>query len=283
VLVRPHPQAIDFWQAWTPAPELGPVAAWPRIRQLPVTEAAKADFYDTLYHASAVVGLNTSALWEAAILGHPTLTVTDGRFREGQAEAEHFGYLCEGRDDDLLVASPSMAAHVHALEAALDDRAGHTGRAQAFVERYIRPAGPAVRASSLAADALTTIVERGPETDGRSGRSLSQAQLGRINRRLLGIRDAAAKAQPGTVGQASTPTGLASQNGDLGPDGTAEASIEELDRARRAKLLRKRFLAEVVDRGQFSADWFSKNVVRWEGSIEQLEDRPVEILENGSF
>ena len=47
------------------------MACWPRAGDLPVDVRSKSDYFDSLYHASVAVGLNTSAMIEAAILGHP--------------------------------------------------------------------------------------------------------------------------------------------------------------------------------------------------------------------
>lgn len=45
----------------------------------------------------------------------------------------------------------------------------------------------------------------------------------------------------------------------------------------------ERFLSEVVERGSFTAKWFSPNVGRWEPFVARLDGRRAEILEIGSF
>ena len=49
------------------------VAVWPPAGAQPDAGKARADFFDSLFHSAAVVGINTSALIEAAILGKSVL------------------------------------------------------------------------------------------------------------------------------------------------------------------------------------------------------------------
>jgi hypothetical protein len=48
---------------------------------------------DCVSHSVAVVGVNTTAMLEAAALGKPVLTVLDDAVRAGQAERIHFDHL----------------------------------------------------------------------------------------------------------------------------------------------------------------------------------------------
>ena len=92
ILVRPHPQRLDEWRA----PEA--VAALARAGVTvwgsnPVDPESRADYFDSLYHAAAVVGLNTSALVEAAIVDRPVFTLLLPEFRENQEGTFHFHHL----------------------------------------------------------------------------------------------------------------------------------------------------------------------------------------------
>ena len=46
-----------------------------------------------MYHASATVGLNTSAMIEAAIVGRPVHTILVPEFQHSQEGTLHFRYL----------------------------------------------------------------------------------------------------------------------------------------------------------------------------------------------
>ena len=41
----------------------------------PVDTASRADYFDSIYHAAAVVGINTTAQIESAIVGRPVHTL----------------------------------------------------------------------------------------------------------------------------------------------------------------------------------------------------------------
>src|SRR5205085_8824808 len=69
VLVRPHPNASEQWQGVEL--EGGNAVLWPRQGVHPVAAQSRSDFVDTLAHSTAVVGINTTAMIEAAILGRP--------------------------------------------------------------------------------------------------------------------------------------------------------------------------------------------------------------------
>src|SRR5204863_9424061 len=56
VLVRPHPKRPEEWRG-ADLSGLGRVAVWPPDGRLPTDAASKADYYDSLHHSSAVVGL----------------------------------------------------------------------------------------------------------------------------------------------------------------------------------------------------------------------------------
>jgi hypothetical protein len=70
VLVRPHPERLKEW-AGISLEGYGNVAFHGRN---PIDQQTRDDYFDSLYHSGAVVGLVTSAFLEAAIVGRPVLT-----------------------------------------------------------------------------------------------------------------------------------------------------------------------------------------------------------------
>jgi len=90
ILVRPHPFNCDAWER-ADVSEFGPVAVWPRQRYTPAAESSRTSFFDSLYYSAAVVGINTSAMIEAAILGMPVLSLMTGDFagtQEGRCTSD---------------------------------------------------------------------------------------------------------------------------------------------------------------------------------------------------
>ena len=94
VLVRPHPQNAAQWRD-ADLSAVPNVAVWPRAGAQPDGgRGERAEFFDSLAHSAAVVGINTSALLEAAILGKSVLSVPFvPQFAGTQEGTLHFRYL----------------------------------------------------------------------------------------------------------------------------------------------------------------------------------------------
>ncbi len=94
ILVRPHPQRLEEWTADALAAlaRAGNVVWW---GSNPVDADSRADYFDSMSHAAAVVGLNTSALVEAAIVDRPVFTILLPEFRDSQEGTFHFHYLLD--------------------------------------------------------------------------------------------------------------------------------------------------------------------------------------------
>jgi hypothetical protein len=154
VLVRPHPQRAEEWRG----SRLGDPRAvvW---GSNPVDSDARADYFDSMYHAAAIVGLNTSALVEAAIVDRPVLTVLTPEFRDNQEGTFHFQHLLN-RETGFLNAATSLDEHVRQLGAAL---AGQPARRnQAFVEHFIRPYGRSAAATPRFVEAVEHLAATAP-------------------------------------------------------------------------------------------------------------------------
>ena len=103
-------------------------------------EEARSTYFDSIHHSGAVVGINTSALIESAILGRRVFTLRDPQFRHAQEGTLHFQYLLRDNGGPLTVAD-SFDGHFDQLSAALAD-GGQTGELERrFVARFIRPHG----------------------------------------------------------------------------------------------------------------------------------------------
>ncbi len=92
VLIRPHPSNARSWDK-ADLSELGDVAVWKRKNPLPVKTEDRADYFDALYYSAAVMGTNSSAMIEAAIIGRPVHTVALPRFHSSQRALLHYTYL----------------------------------------------------------------------------------------------------------------------------------------------------------------------------------------------
>jgi len=105
VLVRPHPKTKEPWAELL---EDGPdrTRVWPAPRteygtSIQLSEYnvsapdARREYYDSIYHSAGVVGINTSALIESAIVGRPVHTLLEDRWRYAQEETRHFRQLAD--------------------------------------------------------------------------------------------------------------------------------------------------------------------------------------------
>ena len=155
VLVRPHPFNPVAWVT-ADLSDLGPVAIWPRARYTPAAEDARTSLFDSLYHCQAVVGINTSAMIEAAILGKPVLSILSPEFAGTQDGTLHFRYLRPENGGFLRVAD-SIDAHLEQLGTALRDPALVRTETERFVASFLRPHGIATSCTPILADAITRV------------------------------------------------------------------------------------------------------------------------------
>jgi hypothetical protein len=139
VLVRPHPYNCH---AWHPDPLAGLPGAvcFPSRNYNPMDEVNHADFFDSIYHSAAVVGINTSAMIEAAIIGRPVFSLLAEEFAGTQQGLVHFHYLASENGGCVRVAS-TIDEHVRQLGAQLHDPARAHAEAQRFVSHFVRPLG----------------------------------------------------------------------------------------------------------------------------------------------
>lgn len=154
VLVRPHPANP---QDWGGVEEPGRTAVWPPRGVKPTALEAKRDYFDSLRHAAAVVGINTSALVESAIAGTPSFTLLEPELRGSQEGTLHFAHLA------ALRATRSPEEHREVLAAACRANVAD-GSEETFVRDFLRPRGLDRPAAPELADELEALAARGPRS-----------------------------------------------------------------------------------------------------------------------
>lgn len=116
VLVRSHPRNLEAWKA---------TDGITRHAHVAFQEPDSANLfegqglYDLLYHSHAAIGLNTSAMLEAAILRKPVHTIKTKQTANGHEGTVHFAYLneagggllytAEGFDEHFAMLAPCLA------------------------------------------------------------------------------------------------------------------------------------------------------------------------------
>jgi hypothetical protein len=152
ILIRPHPFNCEGWLA-TDFSGLGPVAIYPQGRYTPSAESARASFFDSLHFSSAVVGINTSAMIEAAILSKPVLSIASEEFAATQEGTLHFHYLLPENGGFLRVAG-SIPQHIPQLAEVMEHPDVTHEQTRRFVQAFLRPHGLDTACTPLLAEAL---------------------------------------------------------------------------------------------------------------------------------
>jgi hypothetical protein len=152
VLVRPHPYNCH---AWDPDPLIDQPGAvfFPRTGYDPMDEANRADFFDSIAHSAGVVGINTSAMIEAAIIGRPVFSVLAEEFAGTQEGLFHFHYLLPEHGGCVRVAS-TLDEHLRHLGDQLHDPTAARTETQRFIAHFIRPHGLDTPATPIFLDRL---------------------------------------------------------------------------------------------------------------------------------
>jgi hypothetical protein len=148
VVVRPHPAHQEQWES-VDLSDVPDVAIWSHKTEM----NADQGLYDSLHHCAAVVGLNTSAMIEAAIVGRPVFTITATEFAGGQQGTLHFWYLLT-ENGGIVSMARSFEEHARQLATALTGDPSAAERCRRFVASFVRPCGLDEAAAPLMVDAI---------------------------------------------------------------------------------------------------------------------------------
>ena len=158
VLVRPHPKSGKYWREV----DLGPnTVVFPQVGSETDTPQAQDIFFDSIFHSKAVVGVNTSALIESAIVGRPVLSVLADEFKKTQEDSIHFSYL-RSVGGGALTVDETMDAHVARLGRIVQGTEEGVDPSR-FVREFVRPHGLDKPAAPILADALEEAATLHPE------------------------------------------------------------------------------------------------------------------------
>lgn len=169
VLIRPHPNNTHEWTRndFMSDPR---VSIWPPLGADPFSLKFNDDFFDSLYYAGVVVGVNTSGQIDAAILGKTVCAVRAPEFEHSQAGTLHFQHLTG--EGGLVLDAPNLSRHFDDLERVLVAPEQFAERTMSFVKRFVRPKGIDRPASLFVVEAveslatLTPVAEPARETSG---------------------------------------------------------------------------------------------------------------------
>ncbi len=132
------------------------MAVFPRDGEDPVDEPSQDAYFDSLYHAAAVVGINTSGFIESAIVGRCAHTILVDRYEDTQARTLHFRKLVREADSVVRVAN-SWAEHGSQLQAAMGRNGAGSADHEAFLRSFVRPQGLDRPATPLLVEAVESL------------------------------------------------------------------------------------------------------------------------------
>lgn len=138
ILVRPHPQnasARKFGVHQMPG-----VAVYPLEGANPTSEQLRNDYFDSLHHCGAAIGINSSSMIEAAIVGRPVHTLLAPQYWKTQRGSLHFRYLLPENGGMLKVAS-TIEQQAPQIARSLADGAEEARENMRLIEHFIRPHG----------------------------------------------------------------------------------------------------------------------------------------------
>jgi hypothetical protein len=165
ILIRPHPSRTADWEG----------VDWKRFGNIvlfgdnPIDEEARDDYFDSLYHSAAVVGITTSAFIEAAIVDRPVMTIYFDSVKQEHEGSLHF-QLLQRFAGGLMTGAATLDEHVSQLATFVEGvPAAVIERQRRFVHAFVRPLGLDLSATAVVADRLEEIAA-GPSVV-RAGRS----------------------------------------------------------------------------------------------------------------
>jgi hypothetical protein len=152
IIIRPHPRHRQAWDGWD-------AGRWTGVAFKQASMYKTQSLYDALTCSDVVVGLNTSAELEAAILGKPVYTIDAGPAAPGQDGSKHYYYLLE-ESGGFVKRARSLDEHLVEISAGVR---GHydAQRIEQFAESFIRPAGLDVPATPILAEAFIDLAVQG--------------------------------------------------------------------------------------------------------------------------
>lgn len=152
IIVRPHPTNKAVWLAVDIA-DFKNVSIWDFNLD---NSYGGQGLYDCLHYSSAVIGINTSAMIEAAILNKPVYTVSNSETKDAQGGTVHFSYLKDVGGGLLVVASNFRQLCMKLCES-LYGKFIVCERSIYFTEAFVRPMGITVEVTPLVVDEIERI------------------------------------------------------------------------------------------------------------------------------
>jgi len=143
ILVRPHPQNL---KAWHKKPHNNNIVVWSEDMQKMDVGANIQGFYHSIFYSICVVGINTSAFIEAAIVDKPCVAITSDNYNYTQLGIPHFHHLV---DANFLEMHKNTSQLLATLENIMNGQDTKIENRHNFVKNFVRPHGLDIRSSDV--------------------------------------------------------------------------------------------------------------------------------------
>ena len=153
LLVRPYPAMNHLWNDV----RIPNGSVWPPKGEWPDIPEARQNLFHTLHFSAGAIGVNTTAMLEAAVVGRPCISILTDEYRRSQADRAHFQQMLRG---DFLETPRSSEEAVEIMAAILEGRDGKQQARRAFVRRFFRPLGDTQQVDTLYAEAIERAAAR---------------------------------------------------------------------------------------------------------------------------
>jgi hypothetical protein len=158
VMVRPHPlNLLDEDRERLTA--LAEVVVYPMRAANPTDRPARDDYFDSMAHAAVVVGVNTSAFVEAAIVDRPLHAHLATEYEGTQLQMPHFRQMAVTGGGPVTL-SRTETEFCAAIERALREPASWDEANAAFRDRLLRPQRNGRTASATLAELIEDLGAR---------------------------------------------------------------------------------------------------------------------------
>lgn len=134
ILIRPHPFNPTPWLDFS----ADHVVVWPRSGAMPDMPDSKQDFFHTLTYCDAVIGVNTSAMLEGAIVDKPSISILTEYYEKTQLGMGHFHHLLHG---GFLEIARGFEEAVDIVADVIRGQDRKASQRRQFVHDFIRPHG----------------------------------------------------------------------------------------------------------------------------------------------
>ncbi len=147
IMVRPYPMNASIWQNF----KADNVVVWPPEGESPDILPAMQNYYHSMFYSRAVVGVNTTAMIEAAVVDKPCVTIMTERYQATQTGRGHFHHLLKADFLEIAHGFSESAGIIQRILSGEDVKAANRRR---FVSEFVRPWGLDKPAGSLFARAV---------------------------------------------------------------------------------------------------------------------------------